>query len=290
MTLNKKMVNTGRINSPLDLLSDAITADADWTLKKSETHATDGYISLIWIEAINTTNGDRMALQLTFERGVGLYAKASEYIDLGQPAESQPNVAHSGMFIELDFVKEYGGWRGLQQDVVVVDRDYIYLGWVGEDDEIGDYMEVPKTAGCFLSTINKTNAYTQGILFVTNMAGGVSEREVFYEGNWYGDNILTYPDNRQCRINALYPEELYTQHLGKTDAYFYTAATIHINLSQTENNKELILLGYIPGNVYVTGDAFKTNRGMSIKLKDGTYAGYSALSIEGANVILFPTS
>lgn len=283
MTLYKQLVGTGAVLSPLDLILTAVDASADWSTKYTEIDATDGYLKTLWIEATNTSNSDRTALMLTFTRNVGVTTRACEYITLGQLPDDQINVNPYTTSYTEDYIRKRGAYRGLLQDVVIIDRDYIYISWAGQSNIIDDQsISRPYVLGCFLSVVEKAHTFDKGIISLDSYRKGV-----FYKDTWYGASVVTDINNRQCRVNATYSERFY-RNMGNTDAYFYTSTSIHVNLSTLVDNAEMILLGYIPGATFGIYDHHKTNYGLNVTLKEGEYVGYPSFYAEGLNTFLFP--
>ena len=287
MTIFRNNIGTGVNLSPLDTVKEAVTASADWTLKKEDSSL--GYLGVLWIEAINTTNGDSFALTFSFTRGTSVMVKVCEYIDLGQTEDNQPNIAPSSFITTYPYLIYRGAFNGLLEDVVVIDRDYIQVMWAGTINYGTVTGKAPIISGIFASSIDKAHAFTGGIIFTTTSKVGPSYREVFYEGNWYGNDVVSAVNNRQSRLNALFPPELYENGMGYVSASFYTSISIHVNLDTLEDNAELILLGYYPGNILTLSEFYRAYFGGGYRLDGVNYIGFESIALEGSNQILFPT-
>ncbi len=289
MIIHKQNIGTGPTLSPLDLIKTAVDASSDWSTKATD--SAEGYLDKLWIEATNTTTGDQMALMFTFIRDSGVTVKACEYIDLGQPDTNQPNQCDEYSFFTDNYIKCRGGHRGLTQDIVIIHRDYIYVNWAGQANNIkvtyniyedSTYPAFPFCKGCFFGVIERTHNYNKGTVFLTS-----NLQKTFYDDLWYGESVLTDINQRQGRINALYPPELY-EGMGLADAYFYTPISIHVNIDNVTDDAKMILLGYLAGNIFGTVNANKATFGTDVTLPEGQHISYNAYSIEGVDSILFP--
>lgn len=293
MQIYRNNPTTGAATSPLDTIKVAVAGSADWEEKLSEYDGTDGYLNKLWVEAINTTTGDRMALMFSFIRNSGLYIKACEYITLGQAEEAQVGYCDQGYSTGVNHLRYRGGFRGVIEDFVSIDRDFLYTSWAGNynnhysvwdnQDKGGDYPEYPNVVSSFFGIVERAHVLSKATVFLTG-----SFMKVFYNDEWYGASVLTDLNQNQARVNATYPAELYSDGSGVTDSIFYTPVSIHVNIDHVTNDAKMILVGYIGGGLFTTKLIYKPRYLTDLRLKEGDFMALPISYVEGTNVLLLP--
>lgn len=277
MTKYKQHNVIGANKSPLDIMYTSFDTSTDWDIKRSVTNT---LLEELWVEAINTTNGDKMAMVITFKSGT-LKITICHHIDLLSEEASQPGVSPSGFS-----TTQFSSWgvRDYFDDIaVVIDRDYFYFGAVLT--RIGK-QNCPYKMAFIISSIEKLTSFNDGILFAASSKFGDSYKGIYYEGQWYADSAATSPIDLMGRFNALFNSGMYSAPVSSR-RFFYSKLSVHVNLIPQSDNTDLVLLGNLPSGIFGVNTRYAQNFDMDETLPEGDYVGFPSTGAEGINTFLF---
>ena len=277
------IVGMGLALSPLDIINTAVTASANWTVRRTVQDPTDNYLSELWVDATNTSNSETMGFIAKFTRGVGMTVSVCKSIDVGQTEENQALLAPTKFSTSV--FSKHATLTAPDVLQVVIDRDFIvFQGTMAYAKDGNPY---PHTNGFFLSTIEKTSTYSGAIVFFMSDYVGEGSRSVFYEDIWYGVSATAASNDLMARINAIYTENMFTPPLASAK-YFYSKISVHVNTLPLGESNNLILLGYLPGGLFGTKVYYQNKSNFKITLDEQDYVGLEDFGCEAIDTILYP--
>ena len=266
--------------SPIDIINTALLASDDYTIRRTVLDPTDGYLSELWADAINTTSGETFGVIYIYT-GASLTVYACSHIDTGLLASEQPGVAPS-QYYSTRFTA-YAKQNTLGREFVSIDRDFIYCNYVL--DVIGTGSPYIDNT-CFVGIVEKTATYSGGLVFLVSHKTGESFKNVYYEGTWYGDSVAANANNVMCHINALHVAGHFPASIA-TSRYFYAKVSIHVNITPFEDNTTLVLLGFLPNGIFGTKRYYRPYDKLYVTIPEGNFIGRASTYCDAIDTLLF---
>ncbi len=292
-----RKVGLGYTESPLSLIEDVVNAHPDWVVKKTayEPHPTGGVdvLSEVWIEAINTTSGQTLAMQFTyFQSDRAIRVAYSRDTDLNLPWDQQPeapfdSVSREGTYGTYDFTVNWGITLSPTYTIIVISRDLIHVIWQGGHNSSGN----PYRITAMYCALDKSHNYLDGVYWTTSHKSGKSYFGVHYNEHWYQEGFGTTGsiEGLQCRINDLANSTMFEKNF-RVHGKYVLPISVHCNTGLNGADTALELAGFVPGGAYGTTYYSFPNLLIQEEINSKWYVAMPSSYMPYINTILYPLS
>lgn len=246
----------GDWRSPLDYVREVILSNPDWEIKKevyspAPITGTDR-LDELWIQAMNTTSGQYLAMQFKYTYGSSLAIAVSRDTDLNMPWDEQPeapktSLTREGGYCSYDFMQLWGRSLDPVYTVIVINRDHIHLVWQGSHYSSGG----PYQFNFWYSALSKAYNYLDGVAWATNLKSGYNYIGIHYNEHWYQESYgeANSIEGLQGRYNDLANSTMFEKNYTVHGMYV-SPVSIHCNTGITGADTALELAGFLPAGIY----------------------------------------
>lgn len=286
----------GKDKSPLDLPLAVVNNDTNWEVKKTVYDATDNYLAELWVQSINTTSNQTLAIQMVYT-GTEIEASFSRDTDVNLPIDQQPetpqnSLKNEGMLSNQSFIGTWGVSLNNTFTVVIIDRDFLHIHWQG-NSHIGDKSTPPSYAPfytyIYFGALDKSHNYLDGVVWMTNKKRGYRTVGLHFNEHWYQESGFgsgnSY-EGLQALVNGLSNTIMYDQ-VYNAKGYYITPVALHANTSLDGANQGLELAGFLPNNTYVCKTYNSPNVLVHEVIKNKKYVMMPINTVSYVNTILF---
>ena len=145
-TYHYQKTDLGDFRSPLDFVNEVISANGDWEVKhkvySSAPLTGQNRLEELYIQSINATSGQTLAMQFRATYGGGIEVAYSRDTELNLAWDSQPeapkdSISREGTSGSYNFTTNWGRTLSPSYTVIVISRDLIHIVWQGAHNDSG---------------------------------------------------------------------------------------------------------------------------------------------------------
>jgi len=295
-TYHYQKADLGDFRSPLDFVDEVITANGDWEVKH-RVHSPAPFtgqnrLEELWIQSINTTSGQTLAMQFRAPYAGGIEIAYSRDTDLNLAWDSQPEapkdaISREGTSGSYNFTTGWGRTLSPTYTAIVINRDLVHIVWQGAHTDSGG----PYRIIALYSALDKSHNYLDGVTWITSHKSGKSYFGVHYNEHWYqaGFGTTDSIEGLQGRLNDLAHTYMFAKNYPVHGLYV-SPISVHCNTSLAGADTALELAGFLPAGCY--GAKYWTFPDMLIEetINSKKYISLPISQIPDINVILYPLS
>lgn len=295
-TYHYQRMELGDWRSPLDFVREVVLGHPDWEIKKevyspAPVTGTDR-LDELWIQAMNTTSGQYLAMQFKLNAGASLEVAFSRDTDLNLPWDSQPeapkdSISREGGYCDLGFLKMWGHTLDVVHTVIVINRDHIHIVWQGGHYDSGG----PYRFNVMYGALNKSHNYLDGVAWTVSHKSGKSYIGIHYNEHWYQEGYGTADsiEGLQGRFNDLSNTRMFEKNYTVHGLYV-SPVSVHCNTGINGADSALELAGFLPGGIY--GAMYHSFPNLLVRehIKYKDYISMPSAYIPNVNALLYPLS
>lgn len=295
-TYHYEKAELGDWRSPLDFVRSVILSHADWEVKKEVYSAApltgNQRLDELWIQSLNTTSGQILAMQFKFTYGAGIEVAFSRDTDLGLPWDEQPeapkdSASREGGNGNYMFTRQWGRTLDPIYTLIVLNQDHIHIVWKG-----GEYdYYTPYIFSVTYSALDKSHNYLDGVVWTVSGKSGKSYMGIHYNEHWYQDgfDFTTSIEALQGKINDLANDRMFEKNYTVHGLYV-SPVSIHCNTELSGAFDGLELAGFLPSGIYGTVYHSFPKSLVREHIQSKDYIALPVEQIPHVNALLYPLS